>query len=161
MSVRNIVFLDIDGVLNSTRYWDANKPLPMGKSGAIDPAAVLILNEVIAKSGAAVVLSSSWRMQGYEHVQAMLAERGFTGQLIGQTPVKWECPRWAEIEEYLMSCDFGRFVVLDDDPDAWSPESAFADRGLFATTNYIDGIIPAHVSIIVDWLASWQAKGGA
>lgn len=157
LSERVVIFLDIDGVLNSTRYWWTNQPLPMGQAGAIDAEAVARLNAIVQATGARVVLSSSWRGQsptGYRRVQKMLAERGFTGALVGQTEMLW-CERWKEISAWLHlhAGDWDRFVVLDDDPDAWSDECVFAQSGLFATTNYLHGLVDEHLPLITDWLA--------
>lgn len=157
--MRVALFVDIDGVLNSTRYWWTNQPLPMNKPGAIDPEAVARLNAIVALCEPLVVLSSSWRSMSYPVVQGMLAERGFTGQLVDQTPVKHGCPRCAEIDEWLMAhrdC-WDRFVVLDDDPGAWDKAGAFASLGLYASTNYLHGLVGEHVSLIAGWLADARA----
>lgn len=151
-----IIFLDIDGVLNSTRYWWRNQPLPMNQAGAIDPEAVTRLNAIVEATGASVVLSSSWRGKkpnGHKVVQKMLVERGFTGTLIGQTPLNW-CDRHLEIAEWLGTHEgeWDRFIVLDDDTDAWSDDGPFNDRGLFASTNYLHGLVDEHLPLIVDWM---------
>jgi hypothetical protein len=83
-----VLFLDIDGVLNSTAYWwREGQDVPMGQAGAIDPAAVARLNRIIEATGAVVVLSSSWRRQGVRRVEAMLRTRGFAWSLLAATPV--------------------------------------------------------------------------
>lgn len=156
---RSVIFLDIDGVLNSTRYWWANKPLPMNQAGAIDPVAVARLNTIIGETGAAVVLSSWWRTNSYPVVQEMLRERGFVGELVGQTPVKLESPRHAEIAEWLGENACERFVVIDDDPDAWHPEMPFAERGFFASTNYLHGLADEHIPLICGFFSKEPADG--
>lgn len=50
----NIIFLDVDGVLNSERSLKANQ-------GYIDPAAVENLKTIVDATGARIVLTSSWR----------------------------------------------------------------------------------------------------
>lgn len=56
----NIVFLDVDGVLNSMEYFNS-----FGKGGArgkdIDESKVLLLKEIVDKTNAKIVLSSTWR----------------------------------------------------------------------------------------------------
>lgn len=163
--MRTILFLDIDGVLNSTRYWWINQPLPMNQAGAIDPEAVARLNRIVEATGASVVLSSSWRgaqPDGYQRVQAMLVERGFTGALIGQTELLW-CDRHLEIAKWLNdhAGEWDRFVVIDDDPDAWIEDGPFADRGLFASTNYLHGLVDEHVPLILAFCGAPVAAGGA
>lgn len=50
----NIIFLDVDGVLNSE--------ISIERTGEyIDPATVEILGQIVEKAGAALVLTSSWR----------------------------------------------------------------------------------------------------
>jgi hypothetical protein len=154
--LRTALFLDIDGVLNSTRYWWTNKPLPMNKAGAIDPDAVARLNRIVSAVDPLVVLSSSWRSMGYDTVQRMLAERGFVGRLIDQTPMKDGCPRCAEIDEWLHTnrARWDRFVVLDDDVDAWSDDGPFSEHGLYAATNYLHGIVDEHIPLITGFLTA-------
>lgn len=51
-----IIFLDIDGVLN------AHEPLcPLAMCGKIHPDKMQLLNHILLKTGAKIVLSSAWR----------------------------------------------------------------------------------------------------
>lgn len=52
-----VIFLDIDGVLNSVRY-DAEK---IDVNASIDETRLVLLKELVDKSGAFIVLSSTWR----------------------------------------------------------------------------------------------------
>ena len=56
---RKVIFLDIDGVMNSfsTRPQD-----PRGLVDFLDPANVAVLNAVVEASGAVVVVTSTWRL---------------------------------------------------------------------------------------------------
>ncbi len=57
-----IIFLDIDGVLNSDEYFDKISNLDIqGIEQEIDIEKVKLLKEAINETGAKVVLSSSWR----------------------------------------------------------------------------------------------------
>ena len=147
-----LLFLDIDGVLNSTSYWHGQEcHLPLGKSGAIDAAAVARLNAIVDQTGCDVILSSSWRLRDKRAgVEAMLRERGYRHALLDATPVlntNRHCEIAASIERYNPE----RFVVMDDDPDAWI--DAFADRGRFVNTNYLVGLHDNGVALAVEWLA--------
>lgn len=51
-----VVFLDIDGVLNS-----ADLRSQLAESSSLDPRAVMRLNCILVETGARLVLSSSWR----------------------------------------------------------------------------------------------------
>src|SRR5262245_44636877 len=53
-----VVFLDIDGVLNSGR----NCMRQQGKSRPFDPDAITAINHILEQTGATVVVSSTWRI---------------------------------------------------------------------------------------------------
>lgn len=154
--MRHVLFLDIDGVLNSTMYWWRNNPLPLGQAGAIDPDAVKHLNQIVERANPTIILSSSWRgtkSDGYLRVQSILAERGFVGALDGQTC--WlNCERHGEIADWLGRNEgWERFAVLDDDPDAWAEVVPFTGAGLHAATNYLEGMDGRHVEMICEWFS--------
>jgi hypothetical protein len=110
-----VVFLDIDGVLNSEDwYWRGGTGFP-----ALDPAAIARLDRICRETGAVVVLSSAWR--GDDRIPGWLAERGFTGRIIDQTPRFPDCQRGYEILQWFKAKprNVGRFVVLDDDDDLY------------------------------------------
>jgi len=52
-----VIFLDIDGVLNSSVYDKERSE----KDGNIDKTRLVLIKELIDKTGAKIVLSSSWR----------------------------------------------------------------------------------------------------
>lgn len=57
-----VIFLDIDGVLNSDEYFDKIKNLDIqGIEQEIDIEKIKLLKKAINETGAKVVLSSSWR----------------------------------------------------------------------------------------------------
>ena len=51
--MQRVIFLDIDGVLAPIRRWD--------RYGDLDPVCIQVLNEIVARGGADVVVSSTWR----------------------------------------------------------------------------------------------------
>ena len=85
-----IIFLDFDGVLNSTPFLSANLGKgwkSAGEAEALDPANVERLERLVRETAAAVVISSSWRHgRNLPSLCAILASRGFTGRVIGKTP---------------------------------------------------------------------------
>lgn len=138
-----IIFLDIDGVLNSVD-WQPRRPKAKATTyelaawmRMIDPAAVARLQRVVDATGARVVVSSSWRtMLTLWEIQACLAEGGFRGELLGVTPdlsqahagspivtapARWvEIAHWLEQAHYFGGDQGGRrgvesYVILDDD----------------------------------------------
>ena len=83
----------------------------------IDPAAVELLNRLVASTGAKVVISSSWRVcRTLEQIQDDLRSRGFVGEVIGATP-SIIGHRGHEIAAWLTEHGPASFVILDDDSD--------------------------------------------
>ncbi|MFS8068824.1 MAG: HAD domain-containing protein [Byssovorax sp.] len=118
-----VIFLDIDGVLNSAAFFASG---PHG-FGDIDPAPVARLEQLLARSGAQVVISSTWRLAfSPAELRARLAAKGFTGEILGCTPEvptratsilgAFFFPRCAEIRAWLaaQAVPPERFVILDD-----------------------------------------------
>lgn len=116
-----IVFLDIDGVLNSNAFWDkccANGNI----DEEIDDEAVLRLKIIVEKTNALIVLSSSWRELNSNnelrhYLNTKLAQHGLT--IYDQTP-KIDFNRPLEIKTWIMNhpeLNIDGFVSLDDDYD--------------------------------------------
>jgi hypothetical protein len=150
-----LIFLDIDGVLNSHPWMQTLPKLKLGTTlewGAmIDPTAVERLNRIVDATGAAIVVSSSWRnFLTVAQLRAILKERGFHGLVIASTPRDEEfppnCERGTQIDAFLKTfkvecgsnCDcvnfyqIESFVILDDDADM-APHMDHLVRTTFAT----------------------------
>lgn len=111
-----VIFLDIDGVLN-------NEATKFGRK--FDPACVAALNKITDKTGARIVVSSTWRHAGLTETRATLSENGVTGKVNGLTPdlskrglIHVAVPRGREIQAWL-ECHpaVNGFVILDDADD--------------------------------------------
>jgi hypothetical protein len=115
-----ILFLDIDGVLNSSFYLHG-KPRKTWPFEHIDPAAVQLLNKVVRETDCKIVISSSWRIiLPYWVLRMVLACRGFefASHIIDQTPRHGFDNRGMEIQAWLNKRpDVSRFVIVDDDMD--------------------------------------------
>ena len=141
-----IIFLDVDGVLNSAEYEKEHIP----PSLRLDRSRLPLLRELVIRSGARIVLSSTLRLfwdksptlimdEGSE-LQAALAEYGL--EIYDKTPyLKNTTARAEEIREWLhLSGDtIDEFVILDDTKDGWGdllPHTVITDyfvgRGLEA-----------------------------
>ena len=59
VDMRKIIFLDIDGVLNSMDYFEQTKDCKGYTE--INPEKVKLLKEIVDRTGAEIVLSSTWR----------------------------------------------------------------------------------------------------
>jgi hypothetical protein len=105
---RRVIFLDIDGVLAPIRQWD--------RYGDLDPACVQVLNEIAARGGADVVVSSTWRHgKTVAELQEILEGAGFTGRVVDKTPIGVNgADRGEEIATWLAEHAVGGYVVIDD-----------------------------------------------
>jgi hypothetical protein len=116
-----VLFLDFDGVLNSERFYeacrnDAAMRLAAGSLG-IDAAAVQHLNHIVERTGAQLVISSSWRRQrSLPQLRAALGDRGLVGVVRDVTPLSSGLGRGGEIHAWLQANPVAGFVVLDDLP---------------------------------------------
>ena len=96
---RRILFLDIDGCVNSENWYVKTK----GRSGDFDPEAIALLNQ-LEDIGVEVVISSSWGEDGIKPLQDV----GLKLPIIGCTEhfhVDWMC-RGNEIEKWIQT-NFG------------------------------------------------------
>jgi hypothetical protein len=119
-----LLFLDIDGVLNSVQYLaeatgGEGVVIVNGELDAtahIDPTRVVRLNRIVERSGARVILSSSWRRSfGLEKTQRSLRSKGFLHELADETVRLIGHERHVEIRHYLLTFEaVPNFVVLDD-----------------------------------------------
>ena len=170
-----IVFLDIDGVVNHRGYlgrgerkdppteaeaeiaprirdavsWECYRlDSVMLDLRSIDPTRVVLVQQLIAMTGAKVVISSSWRHgQTVEGMRLLLAHHGLDAEsVIGMTPTTVLLPdgkiaeRGHEIQAWLDAHpDVESFVILDDDRDM----AHLSDRHV-KTDNHV-GITPDNV----------------
>ena len=106
-----MIFLDIDGVLAPIRRWD--------RYGDLDPACIRVLNEIVARGGADVVVSSTWRHgKTVVELQAILDAEGFTGCVLDKTPAGAPgADRGDEIAAWLAKHAVGGYVIIDDHVD--------------------------------------------
>lgn len=122
MPNRKIIFLDIDGVLNSMDYFEQTKECKGYTE--INPDKVKLLKEIVDRTGAEIVLSSTWRNLGkrknepehpmYTYLTDTLKEYGM--EIVDHTPYIGQ-DRPKEIKAWLdnqRNKDI-RFVSLDDD----------------------------------------------
>ena len=110
-----ILFLDIDGVLNTPTFID-EVDAKIFSSGQIDPRLIDNLNIIVAQTNCKIVVSSTWRRHNSIQVlQKTLEDRRFKGSIIDLTPIN-DLPRHLQIEQWLdtTSLDVKKFVIVDD-----------------------------------------------
>lgn len=151
---RKIIFLDIDGVLNSLRSCLAlgGYPFP-GRSKErdwhlFDDVAVGLLRRVVSKTGAVCVLSSSWRLGMDADDLQDLAER-LGVPIIGKTRDTYSRERRGEqIRDWLQTNpDVVCYAILDDDSDMMHEQLPY-----FVKVNHDDGLTYAQHKQLIDLL---------
>lgn len=145
-----ILFLDIDGVLNSARFLRENPGAFDGRvlSQMLDPAAVCRLQQLALTLDMDVVISSSWRIVfPLTSIAEALASHGFTGKIVGATGTgrNRKSIRGLEIQAWLDAdrSEQGKICILDDDSDM-GPMSSFLVK-----TTFEDGLLDEHVDQVI------------
>ena len=158
-----LIFLDFDGVINTMgtygRFHAAGEVL--SNRLPVEPSCMEILNRIIERTGAKVVVSSSWRnfaRGDRTMLQGLLAREGFRGEVVGVTPPSFrlkELVRWGErdrnwsqrgdeIKKWLdEQPEKHEFVVLDDDSDM----DVVKDR--FVQTDCREGLQEKHLEQVL------------
>ncbi len=121
------IFLDIDGVLNSHRTAVAFQSILQRR---LDPVAVMMLYRLVTCADAAIVISSTWRLddQWLTTIWGCLREAGWPWNHTAFLPLG-ECPiidrtprlpgvRGIEIQAWLdANPEYDDYIILDDDSD--------------------------------------------
>lgn len=167
-----IVFLDIDGVLNSDKFYrrrgepdfksEDEPPYPLSE---FDPESVGLLNKIINETNASIVVSSSWRIgRSIEELKELFNSVGIEGEIIGKTPSSLprskygetvrgdEIKLWLSIFEGSFNTENFKnkgtvnYVILDDDNDML-PEQ----RDNFFRTDFMLGLTEEKANLIIDF----------
>ncbi len=118
-----IIFLDIDGVLNSYRY----QQIRTVRQGNIDDTRMILLKEIVEQTQASIVLSSTWRKHwskegALDGIGKELAEtfNRFGLSISDKTPVLDTNDRADEIRLWMeQNGKPESFVILDDIAFGW------------------------------------------
>ncbi len=143
-----VVFLDFDGVLNSHAFFASLEGHVVDSDDMLDQAAVARINVICARTGANVVVSSTWRiLHSKDALSRVLLRHGFTGRVVGVTPVDGQ-KRGRQIAQWLAETTepVESFAILDDDSDM----EPLMDR--LVKTQFADGIQDKHVEHAVAML---------
>lgn len=86
-----LYFVDIDGVMNSNRYYTSRTAKQISKDrdeygDGFDPVSKKWMNRLIGETGGSVVISSVLRGQGLDAMRCMWKSRGMSGEVLGVTP---------------------------------------------------------------------------
>jgi hypothetical protein len=155
----NVIFLDIDGVINPFGIedkWPIQRMDPdfsvhevltqsFKDEQTFDRKCIRNLNLLVRAVRADLVLSSSWRLENYGDVVRKLHESGVEGKFLGPTPYLPPAngivpPRGHEIALWLQEHPaVDKFVILDDDNDMEPLEKHLIH------TNFVTGLTRADV----------------
>jgi len=148
----SVVFLDFDGVLVNKKSWYVRS----GLQATADPPCIEALNVITRKTGAGIVISSSWRIgQTLAELACILKSWGVAGKLIGKTPWIADKDRGDEISAWLEAYPHpvDRFVILDDDADMGRLEEHLVK------TEFDEGLTMEHAQRAIAKLASGAPQG--
>lgn len=162
-----ILFLDIDGVLNTARAHIA-----FGNS-RWDPTGIAILDRVCRETGAKIVISSVWRgsMERWMHAHQLLdavglGKHGICSSHVGidfkdddeskeywRTPKGWDNPRGRKIQDWLDEFKPDNYAILDDDCDMLSTQAKH-----FVKCNGHDGVSYGQYDRLINILGKKDAE---
>lgn len=146
-----IIFLDIDGVLNNydvARH--ACQKDDMSLEAMIGKPFMERLNDIVRRTDCQIVISSSWRkILSLTEIRKGFKFHGFQGKIISTTP-ELDKERGYEIDEWMKhygkSMHVEKFVIIDDDDDMVHLSSHLVQ------TDMTFGLTDIHVEKIVELL---------
>ena len=134
---RIFIFLDIDGVLNTSAQWK--------RMYQLDNGCIARFNEYIralsTKGSVRIILTSSWK-NGFDpaghhtpQIQALIAKLNVP--IRGKTENRADGDRAAEINDYIQNhkIEHEECIVIDDDPDLFRSKMAENCKLLLTNTN--------------------------
>lgn len=150
-----ILFLDVDGVLNSHAYVARGGSLSCRTDG-LDPEAVAQLQRIVDETGCSIVLSSTWRLI---HPLAEMRGRLISKGMRHPCPIRDKTPdlsrdggtverhcRGLEVNAWIDRIGYeGRYVCLDDDGD-------FLPGQPLVQTNFMTGLTAAEADRCIELL---------
>ena len=119
-----LIFLDIDGVLNSVR-----SAKEYHSYETLDPECVKLLRKLVESNNASIVISSTWRVSRYwrSRITSAISKAGWEDNsdfIIGRTPIHGDRKRSDEITSWLndnahwynrLLKPWNNFIAIDDD----------------------------------------------
>lgn len=137
-----VIFLDIDGVLNCV-----TTPDRIHYHYGIEPAKVDILREIVERTGAVVVLSSSWRTHLNDDMTAATPIGAYLLDSLKGVPLVEMIDRFGtrgeEISRFVYARHVSSYVILDDESHDFK-RCGMADR--WVKTSWKTGLTAKHVA---------------
>jgi hypothetical protein len=139
-----ILFLDIDGVLNTgdnlvshqvINGIDPNYEITDKFATFFDERCVRYLKWIVKKTNCKIVISSTWKLSGLKFMQNLWEYRNLPGEVIDLTPtivdqyiinmygvVNDNADRGFEIQQWLEENKWDTYCIIDDDTDMLSSQ---------------------------------------
>jgi hypothetical protein len=156
-----IIFLDIDGVLNSVMY-DAHR-LEERADNRIDMTRVKLLADIVNATEAKIVLSSTWREDWDKSSELCGSDGEYINECLSRYDIsimdKTPCFNYSDDRQYEIrtwlayhSNEVESFVILDDINSGWGVLS----NNAVITNPYGYGLEESHVQKAIDILKRYQ-----
>lgn len=116
--MKHIIFLDFDGVITSESYtrqciFEYKQENLFGLDW-FDPNCVNILKQIIEKTDAKIIVSSSWRELGIVKLQYLWQKLNMPGEVIDTAPI-WVLTKREAILQWLKDNSCYSYVIIDDE----------------------------------------------
>ena len=157
-----VIFLDVDGVLNSVQHYQTRPAVTPEmswddrKDRNINKLAVQRLNRIVEATGAVVVVSSMWRCGvSRADLRGLLKRNGYAGVMLDKTTEKGD-NRGIQIKQWLDETQrtVDSFVILDDEDDF----ERFGRDRLVLTSFMRGGLLDEHIEPAVKMLGKPWSK---
>jgi hypothetical protein len=157
-----VIFLDVDGVLNSNDYMDYTlKNNIKGILEDVDPQKIEMLKYALNITGAQIVVSSSWRnIRKFEDLKSLFLR--YDIKLDEKTPLIGN-NRGLEIKEYLKEHNnIEQYLILDDEMfDSFDEElisNLILTKEDSNDNSYGNGLQLKHIKQIIDRFGKVEKK---
>lgn len=117
---KKLIFLDVDGVLNSTTFYMKHQTLTDFLRNRLDFEAIVRLRKIVDKTGAEIVVSSTWRRLPEDMDLLSSTLLNFDLDIMDVTPFLYNKKRGDEISAWFEShpeYKKAAYIILDDDSD--------------------------------------------
>jgi hypothetical protein len=122
--MKKVIFLDIDGTLIPSYYLKYMERLNALSQGTVimkdlygeffAPDCIENLRTLIQHTQANIIFTSRWKVKGFDRLKAMWQYRYNFGKVLGCTPLLYDSIRGDEIDNWLISNHWDKYVILDD-----------------------------------------------
>jgi hypothetical protein len=118
----NIILLDLDGVMITTKSWESDFILS-DNFAEFNPKAVIKLNQLLKETGYNIILTSARRyVHDIDQMNSFFKTRGIEGKIIEYLPLydlNLRYSRFDEVMRFIQKYRPENYLVIDDDKSLW------------------------------------------